>query len=107
MIDIEDLNKYDFTDVLRQMKKYVDITLNDAMESQIYEALDTINVEEIILFLKHYNIDDVKYRSKEFINILSIYLNEEIKSYIISKGYIAKESYFMKNKTKISGVVLN
>ena len=105
MIDIEDLNKYDFTDVLRQMKKYVDITLNDAMESQIYEALDTINVEEIILFLKHYNIDDVKYRSKEFLNFLSMYLNEEIKSYIISKGFRAKNSYFLKDK--LENVVLN
>jgi len=107
MIDIEDLNRYDFSDVLRYMKKYVDIIINDAMESQIYEALDTISVEEIIFFIKHYNIDDFKYRSKEFINILSLYLNEEIKSYIISKGYMAKESYYMKNKAKISGVVLN
>ena len=54
------------------MRKYVDITINDAMERKIYEALDTIKVEEIIIFLKQYNIDDFKYHSKDFINILSI-----------------------------------
>ncbi|WP_397599525.1 hypothetical protein [Silvanigrella sp.] len=85
MLNIEDLNRYDFSDVLRQMKKYVDITINNTMESQIYEALDTIKVEEIIIFLKQYNIDDFKYRSKDFINILSIYLNEKIN---FIRGYI-------------------
>ena len=75
------------------------------MEGQIYEALDTISVEEIMLFLKNYNIDDIKYRSNEFIKILSIYLNEEVKSYIISKGFKAKESYFIEKR--MSNTVLN
>ena len=32
MRDIEDFNKYDLSDVIKYMKKYVDITIDDAME---------------------------------------------------------------------------
>lgn len=107
MLNIEDFNKYDFSDVLRYMRKYVDITIEDAKDEQINEALETVSVDEVMLFILNYNINDVKFRSEEFLQFLSIYLNEEIKSYIINKGYISKESYFMKNKAKISSVVLN
>lgn len=98
MLNIEDFNKYNFSDVLRYMRKYVDITIEDARDSQINEALETVSVDEVMLFILNYNINDVKYRSEEFLSLLSIYLNEEIKSYILSKGFIARNSYFMKDK---------
>jgi hypothetical protein len=94
MRDIEDFNKIDLSDVIRYMKKYVDIRINDAIKGKINEALETIYVEEIILFMKNLNRDDVKYRDPKFIDILSMYLNEEIKFYIISKGYVLKKSCF-------------
>lgn len=103
MRDIEDFNNYDLSDVIRYMKKYVDFTIDDAMEGKISEALETIYVEEIILFMKNFNRDDVKYRDPKFIDILSMYLNEEIKYYIISKGYVLKKSCFLKrNKSNMN-----
>lgn len=98
MLNIEDFNKYDFSDILRYMKKYVDITIEKAKDGQIKEALETVNVDEIMLFILNYNINDVKYRSEEFLQFLSMYLNEEIKSYILSKGFNVKNSYFLKDK---------
>ncbi|MGY3805455.1 hypothetical protein ACWNT8_15430 (plasmid) [Pigmentibacter ruber] len=98
MLNIEDFNKYDFSDVLRYMRKYVDITIEDAKDEQINEALETVSVDEVMLFILNYNINGVKYRSEDFLSLLSMYLNEEIKSYILSKGFRVKNSYFLKDK---------
>ena len=105
MLNIEDLNRYDFSDILRHMRKYVDITIEDAKDRQINEALETVSFDEVMLFILNYNINDVRYRSEDFLNFLSMYLNEEIKSYILSKGFRAKNSFFLKDK--LENVVVN
>ncbi len=105
MRSIEELNKYDFTLVIEYMKKYVDITINDSKKEFINDALETIYIEEIIFFLNRYNISKFKYDDRRFLKFLSIYLNEEVKSYIESQGYKAKENYFMKEKLEY--IVLN
>ena len=44
----------------------MDITIEDAKDGQINEALETMSVDEVMLFIVNYNINDVKYRSEEF-----------------------------------------
>lgn len=105
LLNIEDFNKYDFSDVLRYMKKYVDITIEDANDGQINDALETVNIYEVMLFILNYNINDVKYWSEDLLSFLSMYLNEEIRIYILSKGFKVKNSYFLKDK--LGDVVVN
>jgi hypothetical protein len=67
MQNIEEFNNYNFSTALDYMKKYVDITINEAKKEHIYENLDTIYVEEKFISPKFFR-DKISYHGLKYIN---------------------------------------